>query len=142
MRRTFLTIATLSAGIAAMIAAGQRGLEQTASAQAGAAVMQIPKFRAEGSWAKLPSKWVMAIVSSTGIDEQDHLWVLQRPNTLSAEEKAKAAPPVLEFDTEGNFIQAWGGPGRVMTGRRRSMEFISIRKALSGSEATATTTKS
>src|SRR5437870_2231833 len=111
MRRTFLTIATLSAGIAAMLAAGQRGLGQTASAQAGAAVMQIPKFRAEGSWAKLPSKWVMAIVSSIGIDEQDQLWVLQRPKTLSAEEKAKAAAAVLEFDTEGNCIQAWGGPG-------------------------------
>ena len=53
----------------------------------------------------------MAIVSSTWIDEQDHLWVLQRPNTLSAEEKPKAAPPVLEFDAEGNFIQALGRPG-------------------------------
>jgi len=74
-------------------------------------VTQIPKFRAEGSWPKLPSKWIMAIVSSTWIDEQDHLWVLQRPNTLSAEEKPKAAPPVLEFDAQGNFIQAWGGPG-------------------------------
>src|SRR5438046_3406600 len=111
MRRTFQTIAILSVGIVAMIAGGQKGLEETASAQAGAAVTQIPKFRAEGSWPKLPSKWVMAIVSSTGIDEQDHLWVLQRPNTLSAEEKPKAAPPVLEFDAEGNFIQAWGGPG-------------------------------
>src|SRR5207247_11448198 len=111
MRKTFLTIATLSVGVAAMIAGPQRGLEQAASAQAGAAVTQIPKFRAEGSWPKLPSKWVMAIVSSTGIDEQDHLWVLQRPNTLSAEEKPKAAPPVLEFDTEGDFMQAWGRPG-------------------------------
>src|SRR5438046_10742499 len=104
MRRTFLTIATLSAGIAAMIAAGQRGLEQTASAQAGAAVMQIPKLRAEGSWAKLPSKWVMAIVSSTGIAEQDHLWALQRPHTVSAEGKAEAAAAVLAFDTEGQFL--------------------------------------
>ena len=24
----------------------------------------------------------------------------------------KAAPPVLEFDEAGNFIQAWGGPGQ------------------------------
>src|SRR5712664_1574105 len=111
MRKTFQTIATLSVGIVAMIAGGQRGLEENASAQAGAAVTQIPKFRAEGSWPKLPGKWIMAIVSSTWIDEQDHLWVLQRPNTLSAEEKPKAAPPVLEFDAQGNFIQAWGGPG-------------------------------
>ena len=53
----------------------------------------------------------MAIVSSTWIDEQDHLWVLQRPNTLSDDEKPKAASPVLEFDAEGNFVQAWGGHG-------------------------------
>ncbi|HSU87267.1 MAG TPA: hypothetical protein VLL56_00435 [Terriglobia bacterium] len=111
MRKQFQTIAILSVTILAMIAGGRRALEETASAQAGAAVTQIPKFRAEGSWPKLPGKWIMAIVSSTWIDEQDHLWVLQRPNTLSAEEKPKAAPPVLEFDAQGNFIQAWGGPG-------------------------------
>ncbi len=111
MRKQFQTIAILSVAIVAMIAGGRRALEETASAQAGAAVTQIPKFRAEGSWPRLPGKWIMAIVSSTWIDEQDHLWVLQRPNTLTAEEKPKAAPPVLEFDAHGNFIQAWGGPG-------------------------------
>jgi DNA-binding beta-propeller fold protein YncE len=111
MRKPVQTIAILSVVIVAMIAGGQRALEETASAQAAADMTQIPKFRAEGSWPKLPSKWIMAIVSSTWIDEQDHLWVLQRPNTLSAEEKPKAAPPVLEFDAQGNFIQAWGGSG-------------------------------
>ena len=95
MRKQFQAIAILSVASVAMIAGGPRALEETASAQAGAAVTQIPKFRAEGSWPKLPSKWIMAIVSSTWIDEQDHLWVLQRPNTLRAEEKPKAAPPVL-----------------------------------------------
>jgi hypothetical protein len=30
---------------------------------------------------------------------------------LSDEEMPRAAPPVLEFDADGNFIQAWGGPG-------------------------------
>ena len=103
MRKAVQTIAVLC-GIVAMIASGSL-------AQTGAAVTQIPKFRAEGSWPKLPDKWIMAIVSSTAIDEQDHLWVLQRPNTLSPEEKVKAAPPVLEFDAQGNFIQGWGGPG-------------------------------
>jgi DNA-binding beta-propeller fold protein YncE len=111
MRKPVQTIAILSVVIVGMIAGSQRALEETASAQAAADMTQIPKFRAEGSWPKLPSKWIMAIVSSTWIDEQDHLWVLQRPNTLSAEEKPKAAPPVLEFDAQGNFIQAWGGSG-------------------------------
>src|SRR4051812_41390701 len=110
MRIRFHTIAVLSVvivAVVAVVALTAGGLR----AQSGAAVTQIPKFRAEGSWPKLPSKWIMAIVSSTWIDEQDHLWVLQRPNTLSAEEKPKAAPPVLEFDAQGNFIQGWGGPG-------------------------------
>src|SRR4029077_5635612 len=109
MRKQFRTIGILAVAMVAMIEASP--YRARSSRQSGAAVMQIPKFRAEGSWPKLPGKWIMAIVSSTWIDEHDHLWVLQRPNTLSAEEKPKAAPPVLEFDAEGNFIQAWGGPG-------------------------------
>ena len=30
---------------------------------------------------------------------------------VRADQKGQAAPPVLEFDAEGNFIQGWGGPG-------------------------------
>ncbi len=111
MRKALQTIAILFLGTVGTMAWGQIASENTASVPAGETVQQVPKFRAEGSWPKLPSQWVMAIVSSTWIDEQDHLWVLQRPNTLSDEEKSRAAPPVLEFDAEGNFIQAWGGPG-------------------------------
>ncbi|MEE8290348.1 MAG: hypothetical protein V3R80_02615, partial [Candidatus Tectomicrobia bacterium] len=111
MRKALQTIAILLVGINGTMAWSQSESETTVLAQVGAAVQQVPKFRAEGSWPKLPSQWVMAIVSSTWIDEQDHLWVLQRPSTLSDEERLRAAPPVLEFDAEGNFIQAWGGPG-------------------------------
>jgi hypothetical protein len=46
------------------------------------------------------------------VDAQDHVWVLQRPGTLGAEEKSKAAPPVLEFTPDGQFVRAWAGrPG-------------------------------
>jgi DNA-binding beta-propeller fold protein YncE len=51
-------------------------------------------------------------VSSSSVDSQDNVWVLQRPNTLQPDEKARAAPPVLEFSAAGDFIQAWGGPGQ------------------------------
>jgi len=113
MRKTFQTSAILLVAIAGIVAWGRLGLQKTASAQAGAgAPMQVPKFRPDPGFVKMPSKWIMAIVSSTAIDEQGHLWVLQRPNTLSAEEKPKAAPPVLEFDADGNFVNAWGGPGQ------------------------------
>lgn len=99
----------VAAPIAGATAWGQSAI--TGLAQTRATVAEVPKFRAEGSWPKLPSQWTMAIVSSTSIDDRDHLWVLQRPSTLSDEERPRAAPPVLEFDADGNFIQGWGGPG-------------------------------
>ena len=45
------------------------------------------------------------------VDENGHAWVLQRPNTVRADQKGRAAPPVLEFDENGNYVQGWGGPG-------------------------------
>ena len=49
--------------------------------------------------------------SSIAIDAEDNVWVLHRPLTLPPEDDAMAAPPVVVFDTDGNFIKAWGGPG-------------------------------
>lgn len=77
----------------------------------GAAVKQIPQFKVDPAWPKLPAKWVMGLVSGVGVDSKDHIWVLHRPRTVEAADKGRAAPPVLEFDAAGNFIQAWGGPG-------------------------------
>jgi len=71
---------------------------------------EIPTFQVEPNWAKIPNGWVLGQVSSVAVDRRDHVWVLQRPTTLEPEEASMAAPPVLEFDPEGNFVQAWGGP--------------------------------
>lgn len=73
---------------------------------------EAPVFQVDPSWPKIPNGWVFGWVSSASVDSQDHVWLLQRPGTLRPEEKAKAAPPVLEFDAAGNFIQGWGGPGQ------------------------------
>jgi DNA-binding beta-propeller fold protein YncE len=102
-------LATAVAAAAIMLVQGW-----PAYAQAPApAARQIPKFEVDPSWPKLPTKWVWGQVSSVSIDEQGHAWILQRPSTVRADQKAKgmAAPPVLEFDEAGNFLQAWGGPG-------------------------------
>ena len=69
-------------------------------------------FRVDPAWPKIPNNWQFGQVASVSIDEQDHVWVLQRPGTLSPEEKGRAAPPLLEFDAAGTFVQAWGGPGQ------------------------------
>jgi DNA-binding beta-propeller fold protein YncE len=71
----------------------------------------VPSFEVDPAWPKLPAKWVFGQVSSVSIDEQGHAWILQRPSSVRTDQKGMAAPPVLEFDPNGNFIQGWGGPG-------------------------------
>ena len=63
------------------------------------------------AWPAVPAGMRLGAPSSIAIDAEDNVWVLHRPLTLPAEEDAMAAPPVVVFDAEGNFIRAWGGPG-------------------------------
>lgn len=86
---------------------------QPAVAQSAVAMREIPRFEPDPSWPKLPDRWTFGQVSSVSIDDRGHAWILQRPTTIRRDQKAKgmAAPPVLEFDAAGNFVQGWGGPG-------------------------------
>jgi DNA-binding beta-propeller fold protein YncE len=82
-----------------------------------------PKFKVDPFWPKpLPNNWIMGQAAGVAVDAQDHIWVVQRPRTLTDDEKAAslnppasrccvAAPPVLEFDEDGNLLHAWGGKG-------------------------------
>jgi DNA-binding beta-propeller fold protein YncE len=69
-----------------------------------------PVFQADPSWPTVPNNWVFGEVSSVAVDSQDHVWIIHRPNTVPADQRAKAAPPVLEFDGAGKLIASWGGP--------------------------------
>lgn len=71
---------------------------------------QVPLFQVDPGWPKLPNNWVMGVVSAVAIDRHDNIWLLNRyrvgvPESL----KDHIAPPVLEFDASGKFLQAWGG---------------------------------
>ena len=90
---------------------GASSQPQAAAAPQAPGANQIPIFEPDPSWPKLPEKWVFGQVSSVSIDENGHAWVLQRPTSVRDDQKDKAAPPILEFDENGNFIQGWGGPG-------------------------------
>jgi DNA-binding beta-propeller fold protein YncE len=86
-------------------------MNKTAAAQTRRSVGQeIPTFQPDPSWPKLPGKWALGQVSDVTVDADDHVWVLHRPRTVKPEEKSRVAPPVLEFDAAGTFIQGWGGP--------------------------------
>jgi hypothetical protein len=74
-----------------------------------AAQTSIPAFEVDKAWPKVPAKWKLGDASSFAIDAKDNVWLLHRPRTLKPEQSAMAAPPVMVFDTAGNFVKAWGG---------------------------------
>jgi DNA-binding beta-propeller fold protein YncE len=75
----------------------------------------VPAFRVDPSWPKpLPNRWLVGAVVGVHVDSRDHVWIVHRPGTLQPNETRsiwRAAPPVLEFDPEGNLVSSWGGPG-------------------------------
>src|SRR5262245_9021922 len=97
--------------IASAIAAGNV-LPGSRAAAAQAPKTEMPAFEVDPGWPKLPNNWVLGHVPSVGVDRHDHVWILHRPNTIPADKRASAAPPVLEFDANGKFLNAWGGPGQ------------------------------
>ncbi len=76
---------------------------------------QVPLFQVDPTWLKLPPNWALGQGSAVTVDKHDNVWILHRPRYVGKlyEQPAgkTAAPPVLEFDGSGKFIQAWGGPG-------------------------------
>ena len=71
----------------------------------------LPVFEIDTSWPTIPNNWVLGEVSSIAVAADDHVWVLHRPRSIPEADRARAAPPVLEFDQEGKLLRSWGGPG-------------------------------
>lgn len=69
----------------------------------------VPQFQIDPDWPKIPSKWKVGFGSAVVGDNKGNVWILSRPRRLPKEDQASAAPPVMEFDQAGNFIQGWGG---------------------------------
>ncbi len=75
-----------------------------------------PTFESDPSWPKpLPNNWALGDVWGVAIDSHDNPWIAHansdRIQALLEEEGKELAPPVIQFDPEGNVLQAWGGPG-------------------------------
>ena len=83
----------------------------------------LPQYAVVPAWPKaLPNNWIMGQVAGVAVDRHDRIWVLQRPASSTVDELGAAqdpprsmcciaAPPVMVFDTRGNLLEAWGGPG-------------------------------
>ena len=77
--------------------------------------MSVPAYEVDPTWPRpLPNHWIVGAVVGVAVDARDHIWITHRPSTLQPNETRsfwRAAPPVLEFDQQGNLVSSWGGPG-------------------------------
>ena len=120
-RRDVYVLVTLISLVVAL-GVGQAVLEKRVDAQDRRG--QAPIFEVDPLWPKpLPNHWVLGSAIGVAVDEQDHVWIIHRSSsTLGNQERGleldpptgeccAGAPPVLEFDPEGNLVGHWGGPG-------------------------------
>ena len=53
-----------------------------------------PRFQVDPSWPQtLPNNWIMGQAAGIAVDAQDHVWVVQRPRSLTNDEKAASLSP-------------------------------------------------
>jgi outer membrane protein assembly factor BamB len=123
-----LPFATVS--IAALVLLGASGCgppnDEGAPPTEGLAAAERPSdtqatYTVDPFWPRpLPNQWILGQVAGVAVDAQDHVWIVHRPGSLTPQEAGAAqdpplseccfpAPPVIEFDPEGNVVQAWGG---------------------------------
>ncbi len=84
-----------------------------------------PRFEVDPFWPRpLPNHWILGPAIGVAVDSRDHVWIVHRntPNVFGAINEIGAAqnpplseccipaPPVLEFDPDGNLVGHWGGP--------------------------------
>lgn len=114
--------ASLALAVAAM-GAGQSMLQEPVAAQAGSMV-SAPSFVVDPYWPKpLPNQWIIGRTIGIDIDDRDHVFIVHRDQDamfggateiglkMGVSDCCTPAPPILEFDPEGNLVNAWGGPG-------------------------------
>jgi DNA-binding beta-propeller fold protein YncE len=71
--------------------------------------LPAPSFVVDAGWPTVPNGWVLGEVTSIAA-RGDRIWVLHRPRSIPEDQRARSAPPVLEFDLSGKLLASWGGP--------------------------------
>lgn len=121
MKPTKLIIGSSLAVVLAVMGVSQKLLQAPAVAANNDIV--APHFLVDPLWPKpLPNHWVQGNTIGVDVDERDHIFIVHRntPDRFGeiteiglfsgVAECCTPAPPILEFDLEGNLINAWGGP--------------------------------
>lgn len=118
MRRT----RTLVIGAALAAALGGAVLSAGASQ-----TPQAPVFQVDPYWPRpLPNHWLFGSITGVAVDAHNNVWVVHRgaasmtarteiglaTSPPTAESCCAPAPFVLKFDSAGNLVGHWGGPGQ------------------------------
>ena len=124
MKRNYsIFIAVAAVALIIALLAGPNSLVRSAAAQ-GKTPSKAPQFEVDPLWPKpLPNHWVLGSVTGVAVDAQDHIWIVHKgASSLGNMEKGGIltpptgccipAPQVLEFDSSGNLLAHWGGPGQ------------------------------
>ena len=119
-----ISLALISASCTMLSACGGNAQENVAGRTSAAAGSMAPHFEVDPLWPKpLPNGWVIGSAIGVSVDSRDHVWIIHRAGSLNNQTEASAgintpegqccsaAPPVLEFDPQGNLVGYWGGPG-------------------------------
>ena len=121
MRRNYYIGAAFGVMITAL-AIGSAALSKRAVVHAAGAM--APRFEVDPMWPKpLPNHWILGQTIGVSVDGNEHIWIIHRGGSLEPGEMhattnpptaqcCAAAPPVLEFDEQGNLLAHWGGPGQ------------------------------
>lgn len=122
--KRMLVVAGVLGAVILTLAVGQSRLSANLAQQ----TVQAPAFEVDPFWPKpLPNNWVLGSTIGIGVDSRDHVYIVHRWQSLNARTEigagqdpptgacCVAAPPVLEFDPEGNLVNAWGGEGEGYT---------------------------
>ena len=124
-RRRKLIVFGALVGLFAVLGVGQAVLDAATQAQ----TVRAPRFEVDPMWPKpLPNQWILGSAIGVGIDSKDHIFIIHRgDSTLNQRTEAgaaanppvgsccRAAPPIIEFDPDGNVVNSWGGPGQGYT---------------------------
>jgi hypothetical protein len=121
MQRRKLVLGGLLVALIAGLGIGQSKLQAAMTGR----MVDAPMFEVDPFWPKpLPNHWLLGMTIGVGVDSKDHVFIVHRGNaTLNQRTEAgadanppvadccRAAPPVLEFDPQGNLVNSWGGKG-------------------------------
>ena len=91
----------------------------------GRGAAAAPAYRVVPLWPRpfRDDAWVLGSITGVTVDAQNHVWVAHRgADSLETNEKGMViaqpsssvcctpAPPILEFDANGNLVSSWAGP--------------------------------